>query len=72
LKQAPPGADILAAAATAAYFSRARTSAKVPVIYTQARYVRKPRKAPPGKVIVERERSIMVEPALPPPWGEDE
>lgn len=68
LNQMPARADIVAAAAVAAYHSRARTSSKVPVIYTEARYVRKPRKAAPGEVAVEREKSVMVEPALPPKW----
>jgi predicted ribosome quality control (RQC) complex YloA/Tae2 family protein len=70
LGQAPPAADLVAAASTAAYYSRARTSKKVPVIYTLAKYVRKPRKAPPGKVTVEREKSVMVEPRLYPEWDE--
>jgi hypothetical protein len=71
LKQAPPRADILAAAAVAAFFSKARHSKKVPVIYTEARYVRKPRNAPPGQVRVEREQSIMVEPERMPAWDEE-
>jgi predicted ribosome quality control (RQC) complex YloA/Tae2 family protein len=70
LKHAPSEADILAAAATAAYFSRARTSKKVPVIYTLAKYVRKPRKAPAGRVSAEREKSVMVEPGLCPIWDD--
>ena len=70
LKQMPAMTDIVAAASAAAYFSRARGSSKVPVIYTRAKYVRKPRKAAPGKVVVEREKSIMVEPGLPPTWDE--
>jgi predicted ribosome quality control (RQC) complex YloA/Tae2 family protein len=53
------------AASLAAYFSKARRSSKVPVIYTQIKYVRKPRKAPPGKVIVEREKQLMVKPGDP-------
>lgn len=53
------------AASLAAYFSKARKSLKVPVIYTQVRYVRKPRRFPPGKVIVEREKQLMIEPGDP-------
>jgi predicted ribosome quality control (RQC) complex YloA/Tae2 family protein len=70
LPQSPPQQDVVAAAQTAAYYSKARTSRKVPVIYTLAKYVRKPRKAAAGKVVVEREKSIMVEPGLPPQWNE--
>lgn len=72
LNQSPAKADIVAAAQAAAYYSKARTSSKVPVIYTEARYVRKPRKAAPGQVAVEREKSVMVEPALPPQWDATE
>jgi predicted ribosome quality control (RQC) complex YloA/Tae2 family protein len=53
------------AASLAAYFSRARKSSKVPVIYTQVRHVRKPRKFPPGKVVVEREKQLIIEPGNP-------
>ncbi len=72
LGQAPAPSDVLAAAATAAYYSRARTSKKVPVIYTLAKYVRKPRAAAAGAVTAEREKSIMVEPRLYPEWDEPE
>jgi predicted ribosome quality control (RQC) complex YloA/Tae2 family protein len=72
LAQSPSLQDVVAAAGAAAYYSKARTSQKVPVIYTLAKYVRKPRKAAAGKVVVEREKSIMVEPALPPLWNEAE
>jgi len=53
------------AAAIAAWFSKARTSALAPVIVTQRKYVRKPRNAAAGAVKVEREKVIMIEPALP-------
>lgn len=70
-KGPPARQDIVAAAATAAYYSRARTSKKVPVIFTLAKYVHKPRKAPAGTVTVEREKSLMVEPGLCPVWDAD-
>ena len=61
-----PGADILEkAAAIAAYHSKARGSSLVPVIYTERKYVRKPRGGAPGAVLVERESVLLVEPALP-------
>ncbi|OGC90988.1 MAG: hypothetical protein A2W25_07880 [candidate division Zixibacteria bacterium RBG_16_53_22] len=63
-KNAIPDKKILyEAASLAAYYSKARTSGKVPVIYTQAKYVRKPRNFPPGKVLVEREKQLLVGPA---------
>jgi hypothetical protein len=62
---APPPAILEKAAAVAAHFSKARHSGLVPVIYTQRKYVRKPRGARPGQVVCEREKMIMVEPGLP-------
>ena len=53
-------------ASWAAYHSKSRTAGKVPVIYTQKKYVRKPRGTKAGTVYVEREKMIMVRPAEPP------
>ena len=61
----PSKAEIAETAAIAAFHSKARHDSLVPVIYTQRRYVRKPRKAKPGLVTVEREKSIMVIPTAP-------
>ncbi|HWR82816.1 MAG TPA: NFACT family protein [Candidatus Deferrimicrobium sp.] len=61
----PARTDIDEAAALAAWYSKARHNTLVPVIYTQRRYVRKPRKAKPGLVSVEREKSVMVRPRAP-------
>ena len=61
----PSKAEILETAAIAAYHSKARHSKTVPVIYTQRKYVRKPRKAKPGLVTVEREKLVMVAPMKP-------
>jgi len=61
----PSRLEIEETAAVAAYFSKARKDSLVPVIYTQRRYVRKPRKAGPGLVTVEREKSVMVPPQKP-------
>ncbi|HSJ06551.1 MAG TPA: NFACT RNA binding domain-containing protein [Longimicrobiales bacterium] len=58
----PPARDIAEAAVLAALSSRARTSGTVPVDWTRRKYVRKPRKAPPGAVLPERVRTIFVEP----------
>jgi len=67
----PEKQTLLEAASLAAYYSKARGSSKVPVAYTQARYVRKPKKFPPGKVLVEREKQLMVRPADPKEFGGD-
>ncbi len=58
----PPHRDLEEAAALAALHSRARTSRLVPVDYTRRRYVRKPRRSPPGRVVFERGKTIFVEP----------
>ena len=68
----PDKQTLLEAASLAAHFSKARKSSKVPVIYTQVKYVRKPKKLPPGKVIVEREKQLMVKPASPKDFGREE
>lgn len=51
------------AAALAAWHSKARGAAKVDVIYTEARNVKKPRGAKPGLVTVKEHKAIRVRPA---------
>ncbi len=63
-KEAPKEV-LLAAAAIAAFFSKARGSGKVSVLITEKRQVRKPRKAPVGTVTVGQHRTVMVSPADP-------
>jgi len=53
-------------ASWAAYHSKARTAGKVPVHYTLKKYVRKPRGAKAGLVMIEREKALLVRPAEPP------
>lgn len=62
--QNPPKRDLLEAAVLAAVHSRARTSGTVPVDWTRRKYVRSPRKAPPGAVIPDRVSTVFVEPDL--------
>lgn len=52
------------AAALAALHSKGRHSALVPVVWTERRYVRKPRKAPPGTAVCQREQVLFVEPGV--------
>jgi len=52
------------AAMLAAYYSQARESSKVPVIYTQRRFLKKPSGAKPGFVLYEREKTLFVTPDL--------
>ena len=60
--EAPPAADLEEAAILAAWHSRARGSTVVPVDWTRRKYVRKPRGAAPGSVMVARARTVMVRP----------
>jgi len=57
-----PDSTLLEAAHVAAFFSRARESANVPVDYTRRRHVRKPRGARPGMVIYDHQRTLYVTP----------
>ncbi len=52
-------------ASVAAHFSKARTSQTVAVIYTEKRYVRKPRKGAAGTALYTHEKTVMVSPELP-------
>jgi predicted ribosome quality control (RQC) complex YloA/Tae2 family protein len=56
---------IKAAAAIAAWHSKARAAGIVPVSCTEAKNVSKPRGAKPGTVHIKREKTIKVRPALP-------
>jgi predicted ribosome quality control (RQC) complex YloA/Tae2 family protein len=61
----PDNATIKAAAAIAAWHSKARKAGTVPVSCTEAKHVGKPRGAKPGSVSIKREKLIKVRPALP-------
>ncbi|MFP4599327.1 MAG: NFACT family protein [Persicimonas sp.] len=51
-QDSPKGQDLLDAATLAAWFSRGREDTLVDVTYTHAKYVRKPKGFPPGRVTV--------------------
>lgn len=57
-----PDDTIREAAELAAHFSKARHSGKVPVDYTAARHVRKPKGLPTGKVIYDHQQTVFVTP----------
>ena len=61
----PDTALIKQAAAIAAWHSKARNAGTVPVCYTEAKHVGKPRGAKPGSVTAKREKIVKVRPALP-------
>ncbi len=61
-KQPVPRPVIEKAAQLAAYYSKRKTDTLCPVLYTPKKYVRKPKGALPGQVVVEREEVILVRP----------
>jgi predicted ribosome quality control (RQC) complex YloA/Tae2 family protein len=72
LLQGPVGAEpdretLRAAAAVAAWHSKAREGGVIAVSCTDARHVRKPRGAKPGTVEIRHEIVLKVRPAIPAP-----
>jgi predicted ribosome quality control (RQC) complex YloA/Tae2 family protein len=61
----PPRQVIEKAAAFAVWFSKAKHTSYAEVHVTEARFVRKRRKAPPGEVIAERCKTVRVTPLSP-------
>ena len=57
--------DIYCAASIAAWHSKARNSAQVPVDYVRVKNVKKPAGAKPGMVIFTGNRTVYVDPGLP-------
>jgi predicted ribosome quality control (RQC) complex YloA/Tae2 family protein len=67
LLRLPPGAiaedqDLQSAADWAAYYSRGRGEEQVPVVYTQPKYVFKPKGSKPGMVVYQQETVIWGKP----------
>jgi len=58
----PEAADLQFVANLAAYYSRARQSEQVPVVYTQPKHVYKPKGAKPGIAIYKQERILWGQP----------
>lgn len=61
----PPQTVLESAAALAAWYSKQKGSSLVPVILTHRKYVRKPKGAPAGAVLVDKEDVLLVKPSLP-------
>ncbi len=61
----PKPTTLVEAAQIAAYFSKARKLSRVPVIYTERKFVSKPRRAKPGLAVCTRERELYVRPRKP-------
>lgn len=64
-KQAPDHRSIEQAASIAAFYSKAKTSAIVPVAWTLLKYVVKRKGQGPGQVTYTREKVVFVEPGAP-------
>ncbi len=62
-----PNSVLERAAGLAAFYSKLKTDSLAPVIYTQAKFVRKVKGSAPGSVMVDKEKVILV-----PPIGPDE
>ena len=61
-KTSVPEQTLIEAASLAAHYSKLRRSGKVDVIYTQKKYVRKPKGSPPGLVILSQFQTLRVVP----------
>lgn len=61
----PPDFIIESAAEIAAFFSKAKGSSLVPVIFTKRKYVRKSKGMAPGAVLVDKEQVVLVAPREP-------
>jgi predicted ribosome quality control (RQC) complex YloA/Tae2 family protein len=59
--EVPPDV-LMKAASLAAYYSKGRGAGKVPVAYTPAKFVKKPKGAKPGTVTLSRRRTVMAKP----------
>ena len=62
----PKRSTLEEAASVAAYFSKARKLSRVPVIFTERKFVSKPRRGKPGQAICSREKELLVRPGIPP------
>jgi predicted ribosome quality control (RQC) complex YloA/Tae2 family protein len=64
-KDEPSKQTLEEAAAIAAFWSKGKSAKKVPVVYTLAKYVSKPRGGAPGQAVLKREKTLIVEPQIP-------
>lgn len=60
-----PNSVLERAAGLAAFYSKLKTESLAPVIYTEAKFVRKVKGSAPGSVMVDREKVVMVSPIGP-------
>ena len=62
-------AALIAAAWLAAFYSQSSESPAVEVVTTRARFLKKPKGGPVGKVIYRQETEVIVDPTSPRPDG---
>ncbi len=69
---APKQQTLIEVAEIAAWFSQGRKLARVSVVFTERKFVSKPRRAKPGQAVCTRERELLVRPRKPrAPTGTD-
>ncbi len=64
-KEGVPKSILKKAASIAAYFSKGKTAGVTPVSYTLAKYVYKKKGMEPGKVMISKEKVLLVKPEIP-------
>ncbi len=64
-KEGIPKNILKKAASIAAYFSKGKTAGVTPVSYTLAKYVYKKKGMEPGKVMISKEKVLLVKPEIP-------
>ncbi len=64
-KEKMPKNILKTAASVAAFYSKGKTASLVPVSYTFRKYVRKKKGMPPGKVLLQKEDTLIVKPEIP-------
>ena len=63
-KEEPSKQSLEEAASVAAFWSKGKSAKKVPVVYTLAKYVSKPKGGAQGQAVMKREKTIIVEPKV--------
>ena len=64
-KEGVPKNIIKNAASIAGYFSKAKTAKVAPISYTFAKFVYKKKGMEPGKVMISKEKVLLVKPEIP-------
>ena len=65
IKEGIPKDIIKKAASLAGYHSKAKTAGSSPISYTFAKFVHKKKGMEPGKVLLQKEKTLLVKPEIP-------